>query len=54
MAFPRLNALSFWLFVFGAMIALAGFITPPGGAADFGWTAYTPAFGRHAQPGRRR
>ena len=40
-AFPRLNALSFWLFVFGAMIALAGFITP-GGAADFGWTAYSP------------
>ena len=40
-AFPRLNALSFWLFVFGALIALAGFITP-GGAADFGWTAYTP------------
>ena len=40
-AFPRLNALSFWLFVFGALIALAGFIAP-GGAADFGWTAYTP------------
>ena len=40
-AFPRLNALSFWLFVFGALIALGGFITP-GGAADFGWTAYTP------------
>ncbi len=38
---PRLNALSFWLFLFGALIALAGFITP-GGAADFGWTAYTP------------
>jgi cytochrome c oxidase subunit I len=40
-AFPRLNALSFWLFVFGATIGMAGFITP-GGAADFGWTAYTP------------
>ncbi|HYB80087.1 MAG TPA: cbb3-type cytochrome c oxidase subunit I, partial [Mycobacterium sp.] len=40
-AFPRLNALSFWLFVFGALIALSGFIMP-GGAADFGWTAYTP------------
>ena len=39
-AFPRLNALSFWLFVFGALISLAGFIAP-GGAADFGWTAYT-------------
>ena len=40
-AFPRLNALSFWLFVFGALIALGGFITP-GGAADFGWTVYVP------------
>ncbi|KAA8960157.1 cbb3-type cytochrome c oxidase subunit I, partial [Mycobacterium sp.] len=40
-AFPRLNAFSFWLFLFGALITLSGFITP-GGAADFGWTAYTP------------
>jgi cytochrome c oxidase subunit 1 len=40
-AFPRLNALSFWLFLFGSTIAMAGFLTP-GGAADFGWTAYTP------------
>src|SRR5581483_3145960 len=32
--FPRLNALSFWLYLFGATIAIAGFITP-GGAADF-------------------
>src|SRR3984885_4011446 len=29
-AFPRLNAFSFWLFLFGAMIAIAGFITPGG------------------------
>ncbi|MFI7194514.1 cytochrome c oxidase subunit I [Nocardia nova] len=40
-AFPRLNALSYWLYLFGASIATAGFVTP-GGAADFGWTAYTP------------
>ncbi|MEU1425450.1 cytochrome c oxidase subunit I [Nocardia sp. NPDC005746] len=40
-AFPRLNALSYWLYLFGALMATAGFITP-GGAADFGWTAYTP------------
>ncbi len=52
-AFPRLNALSFWLFVFGALIALAGFITP-GGAADFGWTAYTPLSDAMHSPGRRR
>ncbi len=40
-AFPRLNALSYWLFLFGGLIVLSGFLTP-GGAADFGWTAYTP------------
>ncbi|CCG05677.1 cytochrome c oxidase subunit I [Blastococcus saxobsidens] len=40
-AFPRLNALSYWLFLFGSLIVLSGFLTP-GGAADFGWTAYTP------------
>lgn len=40
-AFPRLNALSYWLYLFGALIAVAGLATP-GGAAAFGWTAYTP------------
>jgi cytochrome c oxidase subunit I len=49
-AFPRLNALSFWLFVFGAAIVLAGFITP-GGAADFGWTAYSPLSSAVHSPG---
>ncbi len=49
-AFPRLNAFSFWLFVFGATIGAAGFITP-GGAADFGWTAYTPLTDAIHSPG---
>ena len=40
-AFPRLNALSYWLFLFGALIAISGLATP-GGAAAFGWTGYTP------------
>ncbi|MQA34241.1 aa3-type cytochrome oxidase subunit I [Modestobacter roseus] len=40
-AFPRLNAFSFWLFLFGSTLAVSGFLTP-GGAADFGWYAYTP------------
>ncbi|MDP9429171.1 MAG: cbb3-type cytochrome c oxidase subunit I, partial [Actinomycetota bacterium] len=40
-AFPRLNAFSYWLYFFGAAIASGGFLTP-GGAADFGWYAYTP------------
>ncbi|WP_428834756.1 aa3-type cytochrome oxidase subunit I [Nonomuraea roseola] len=39
-AFPRLNAVAYWLFLFGGLIVLAGFATP-GGAADFGWFAYT-------------
>jgi cytochrome c oxidase subunit 1 len=49
-AFPRLNALSFWLFICGALIALSGFIAP-GGAADFGWTAYTPLSDAMHSPG---
>jgi cytochrome c oxidase subunit I len=40
-SFPRLNAFSYWLYLFGALTATAGFATP-GGAADFGWTAYSP------------
>jgi cytochrome c oxidase subunit 1 len=40
-SFPRLNSFAYWLYLFGAGIAMAGFFTP-GGAADFGWTAYTP------------
>ncbi|APA95148.1 aa3-type cytochrome oxidase subunit I [Nocardia seriolae] len=40
-AFPRLNALSYWLYLFGATLATAGFVTP-GGAAGFGWTVYVP------------
>ncbi|MFF5448027.1 cytochrome c oxidase subunit I [Streptomyces sp. NPDC012888] len=40
-AFPRLNMLSYWLFLFGGLIAFAGILTPQG-TADFGWTAYTP------------
>ncbi|MFB9466551.1 aa3-type cytochrome oxidase subunit I [Streptomyces cinereospinus] len=43
-AFPRLNMLSYWLFLFGGLIVLAGFLTPEG-SADFGWTAYTPLSG---------
>src|SRR3712207_3679118 len=49
-AFPRLNALSFWLFLFGSLIVLSGILTP-GGAADFGWTAYTPLSNGVNSPG---
>jgi cytochrome c oxidase subunit 1 len=49
-AFPRLNALSYWLYLFGALIAISGFLTP-GGAAAFGWTAYPPLSGVEHSPG---
>src|SRR4051794_12781710 len=49
-AFPRLNAFSYWLFLFGGLIVLAGFLTP-GGAPDFGWTAYTPFSDAIRSPG---
>jgi cytochrome c oxidase subunit I len=41
MAFPRLNALSYWFFVLGGVILLLSFLAR-GGAADTGWTAYVP------------
>jgi hypothetical protein len=40
-AFPRLNAFAYWLYSFGSLIAVAGFLTPQG-AASFGWFAYVP------------
>ena len=40
-AFPRLNMLGYYLFVFGGIIVMSGFLTPSG-AADFGWFAYAP------------
>ena len=40
-AFPRLNMFAYWLYLFGGLIAAAGFLTPQGAAA-FGWTAYAP------------
>jgi cytochrome c oxidase subunit 1 len=49
-AFPRLNAFSYWLYVFGGLMVLSGFLTP-GGAADFGWFAYTPLSDAIHSPG---
>src|SRR4029077_2740641 len=40
-AFPRLNMLSYWLYLCGGLIVVAGFFTPQG-AASFGWFAYAP------------
>ncbi len=50
LAFPRLNALSYWLYLFGGVIMLAGFLTD-GGAAAFGWYGYPPLSGPVGSPG---
>ena len=49
-AFPRLNAFSYWLFLFGGLTVLSGFLTPTG-AADFGWFAYAPLNNELNTPG---
>ncbi|MEU6752656.1 cytochrome c oxidase subunit I [Spirillospora sp. NPDC046719] len=49
-AFPRLNALTYYFFLFGAIIVLAGFLMP-GGAADYGWFAYSPLTSPTFSPG---
>jgi cytochrome c oxidase subunit 1 len=49
-AFPRMNMLSYWLYLFGGIVAFAGFLSP-GGAASFGWTAYAPLSSNIYSPG---
>jgi cytochrome c oxidase subunit 1 len=49
-AFPRLNALSYWLSLGGGLTMLSGFLTSRGAAA-FGWTAYTPLSDAVHSPG---
>jgi cytochrome c oxidase subunit 1 len=49
-AFPRLNMLAYWMYLFGGLIASAGFLTPAG-AASFGWFAYAPLSNVTYSPG---
>src|SRR5689334_23037412 len=49
-AFPRLNMFAYWLYLFGGLIASAGFLTPSG-AASFGWFAYAPLSDASNSPG---
>ena len=49
-AFPRLNMLSYWMFLFGGLIAVGGYLVP-GGAASFGWFAYAPLNSMVRSPG---
>ena len=41
MAFPRLNALSYWLFLLGGVVLMLSFFSSQG-AARAGWTGYPP------------
>jgi cytochrome c oxidase subunit I len=49
-AFPRLNLLSYYMFLFGGLILVFSFLTP-GGAASFGWYAYSPLTSSLYSPG---
>ncbi len=49
-AFPRLNALSYWLYLFGGLLVGAAFLTPQG-AASFGWYMYVPLSNAEYSPG---
>ena len=40
-SFPKLNLVAFYMFLFGGIIVVSGFLTPDG-AASFGWFAYAP------------
>ena len=47
MAFPRLNALSYWLYVLGGVVLYLSFFAK-GGAASAGWTSYVPLSTLHS------
>jgi cytochrome c oxidase subunit 1 len=50
MAFPRLNALSYWLFLAGGLVLFLSFFAK-GGASSAGWTAYPPLSETEFSPG---
>ena len=49
-AFPRMNMMAYWFFLFGSLIVVAAFLTPDG-AASFGWFAYSPLSDSTRTPG---
>ena len=50
-AFPRLNAFGYWMYVIGGLLLYAGLFTNTG--PDAGWFAYTPLSGPQFSPGKR-
>src|SRR5690242_13917956 len=56
LAFPRLNAFGFWVFLFGGLLLYFSFLGGDGlygagSAPDVGWFAYAPLTGRALSPG---
>jgi cytochrome c oxidase subunit 1 len=49
-AAPRTTLLGYWLYLFGALAILSGFLTGQGAASD-GWTAYPPLSDSEFSPG---
>ncbi|MFM5967522.1 MAG: cytochrome c oxidase subunit I [Micrococcales bacterium] len=49
-AFPRLNAIAYWFYFFGSLVAVSSYFTPQG-AASFGWFAYAPLSSTTFSPG---
>ncbi len=50
-AFPRLNAFGYYMFLFGGLLLYAGVLTNTG--PDVGWFAYPPLSGPQYSPGKR-
>ena len=50
MAFPRLNALSYWLYFLGGVVLMLSFFAK-GGAPKAGWTGYPPLSEQFYTPG---
>jgi cytochrome c oxidase subunit 1 len=48
-AFPRLNAFSYWLFLMGGSMLMSSFLLPDG-PPDYGWFAYSPLNDLHNTP----
>lgn len=49
-AFPRLNAFTYWVYLFGGLTVISGLLTANGSAA-FGWFAYAPLNAAAYSPG---
>ncbi len=50
MAFPRLNAFSYWMFLLGGIVLYSSWVAK-GGPAECGWTCYAPLSENSYSPG---